>query len=227
MKKNLLFIFCLSLFMSKSFCQISESFIITFENDDWKNYITFDTTGDTNIWTVGKPKGIVFNKAWEGNNAIFTDRSKSFNIPNKSSFKVTIPLDTVNSPKSAYEGIIGFYFKSNTLTADSFTIIARDIYELDLTSGWIMAENWRFKKTTNNDSVKIKFPPFIDSNSNWMLAEFNFNYYYPGRIKNTFQLEFVIISNSKDSSFEGLIIDSFYSNLSVTGIDDNSVLTPN
>jgi len=215
-KYYLLFLFWF--LFSKVFCQAPDSFTITFENDDWKKYITIDTTGDTNIWTIGKPKGIVFNKAWEGDNAIYTDKSKVSTFPNKSSFSMEIPINNFK----VHHGTFGFYFKSNALKQDSFYIVFKpkdNSFKANLLITALI--HWKFIIISNDSIVRCKLPPFIDTINHWIFVKYNFGILPDILPWDTFYLEFNFVTKS-GNNYEGILIDSIFSNLYTASIDEEN-----
>jgi len=214
MNKKYYLIFLLFFLFSKLFCQNPDSFTITFENNDWKKYITFDTTGDTNIWTIGKPKGIVFNKAWEGDNAIYTDKSKVSTFPNKSSFSITLPLF---GNLQQYLNF-GFYFKSYFSNNDSFSLKLDKGYGRDNLLVSKANENWQYK-SLKDSIIHYDIPPFSDTFNEWTHVKFLYNNLFGTTLNDTCKLIFTF-KFSHLNHYEGLLIDSFFFQPIVVSIED-------
>jgi len=215
MEKKYYLLFLLFFLFSKAFCQAPDSFSITFENDNWKKNITFDTTGDTNIWTIGKPKGIVFNKAWEGENAIFTDKTLINKNNNNSSFIVTVPINKF----VAHYGNIGFYLRANLSKNDTFNIY----FNTDKSDSVSLLQkkyqlSWEYRIIKFGETKKMGIPPFTDTFNSWIYAEFSFNN-LSKIISDTFQLLFSYITKSSDD-YEGIMIDSLFSSFHIISVNE-------
>jgi len=220
MKKIYLFFIFLSFLLSElAYCQTGK---LGFDNTSGIDYgidIIMDSSS-SNFWKIGKPNGIVFNEAFQSENAVYIDKNLMNSDTLSSSFTIKYHIIPPLDPHQYC--FLHFYYMIDADTSES----AEFFVSYDYGKSWnsIFDTNlWTFSYYTRiADSHIYKEPPISGYHADWIscLIDFRFSLYYkvadePDTIY--FRFKFNAI---KEATTEGIILDNIRANIAYTDVED-------
>ncbi len=228
--KNLTLLLMLSLTALQSFAQYSAMYpdtvnldTITFEEP--YEYIQIDTSSQ-NLWQIGEPGKIFFDRSYSLKNAIVTDTLNTYPINNISHFDLKIgQFNTECYPYCLFIEIKHKY-DTDTLKDGGFITVSYDegltwtniindsIGDYDVTPGinWYPGREGSKFLYTNSDTLFNGEPGFSGNSKDWVTTSFAW-FFLP--VSNIFQfigdtilIRFNFISDKIENKREGWMIDN-------------------
>ncbi|MBT3423275.1 MAG: T9SS type A sorting domain-containing protein [Bacteroidetes bacterium] len=180
----------------------------------------FMDSASSNFWKIGNPNGIVFNEAFQSENAIYIDKNLMNSDTLSSSFTIVYHIIPPLDPKDYC--FLHFYYKVDADISES----AEFLVSFDYGNSWnsIFDTNlWIFSYYTRiADSTIYTEPPLNGYHADWIscLIDLRFSLYHkvvddPDSIY--FKFKFNAI---KQAPTEGIIIDNIRANIAYTDIKE-------
>lgn len=220
--KRIFYAFVLSCLLSTSV--FSQDGKLGFDNTSGPDFginIYMDTA-TSNFWRIGKPNGIIFNEAYQSENAIFTDKT----IITKDSVSSSFSISFKTSKENSYLGKC--YFKFNSKIDANSLEYGNIFISYDNGISWqnIFDTVFKFWYCYNDsDLTKYNNPPLKGSYSNWINCEFDLYLTMVFKSINPLPDSILIRFNfmaSKNKSTEGWMFDNFGTIVSYeVGIEEN------
>lgn len=220
------FTFTLIFFLSSGlYIYGQQDYIQYFENDSAvSNKIFIDNMNPNNVWMVGEPQKTIFDSASTAPNALLTDTLNSYPTNDSSDFLLFINtggglvsyyVESIRwKQKIDFEaGKDGGYIQFRTYADTTSFVGWQNSYWQNIDTTWqnifdspeILALSGF--DSTNLDTLKNGEIGFTGTDSTWREVVINFNNYALGFTDRSFELRYVLCTDSAQTNQEGWMID--------------------